>query len=172
MAGKVMALKAFGNYSPEELSNLKAKNKAENLTIADIREMWNLWKLGNLVKAEKSESVVDHIQYAHSVTEDIYEKYFVTNTNETDVIVTQEESLSILSSIAELNDKDPICIFRHTAMMKVCLWGSLKHYDESIDNLNLVMKVSRSGRVITVLSIVLLKKLSRRLLKYLHKVRL
>ena len=86
MAGKVMALKAFGNYSPEELSNLKAKNKAENLTIADIREMWNLWKLGNLVKAEKSESVVDHIQYAHSVTEDIYEKYFVTNTNETDVI--------------------------------------------------------------------------------------
>ena len=95
MAGKVMALKGFGRHSDEELSKMKAKNKTENLTIADIRDMWNLWKLGNLVKlysgghdrqGADTDQVVDHIQYAHSVTEDIYEKYFVTNTNETDVI--------------------------------------------------------------------------------------
>ena len=85
MAGKVMALKAMGRYSQEDMDRMKRAQKTDELTIADIREFWNLWKLGQTVRNKPQQAACDHIQFAHEVSEDIYEAYFLENTKEDDV---------------------------------------------------------------------------------------
>jgi len=85
MAGKVMALKAMGRYSQEDMDRMKRAQKTDELTIADIREFWDLWKLGQIVKNKPQQFACDHIQFAHEVSEDIYEAYFLENTKEDDV---------------------------------------------------------------------------------------
>ena len=92
MAGKVMALKAHGRLSKESIEKTKLELKTyEQCNIDGIRDLWNLPYLERLVynsisKEGEDLKIVDHIQFCHEVTEDIFMKYFLENSTKEDVI--------------------------------------------------------------------------------------
>jgi len=71
MAGKVMALKAYGKLSVDEV--LKNKNSARRFNINFLDKLWDK----NILTSIKSEQEkIDFISISHQITEDIFANYF------------------------------------------------------------------------------------------------
>ena len=80
LAGKVMALKGYGNIPSEELEREKIRLSRFNLNFLDI--LWNTQCISQLGKQDQ----YNHIQMCHEITEDIYVEHFKKYTNTDDVI--------------------------------------------------------------------------------------
>jgi carbamoyltransferase len=79
-AGKVMALKAYGRMTPDQIENEKIRLKRININFLDI--LWN-W---NCIKELSFEDICDHVQICHEISEDVYTNHFIKNTNQDEVI--------------------------------------------------------------------------------------
>jgi carbamoyltransferase len=79
-AGKVMALKGYGNISSEELEREKTRLSRFNLNFLDI--LWNTQCIPELEK----QGQYNHIQICHEITEDIYVEHFKKYSNQNDIV--------------------------------------------------------------------------------------
>ena len=82
MAGKIMALKGYGNVPEEEIDDIH--NRLGPLTMKDHRKLWNFPMMERICENERV--MRNHIQICHTISERIIEEYFANNTKETDRI--------------------------------------------------------------------------------------
>ncbi len=89
MAGKVMALKAYGRLTPECLEKTKLECHTYDMGIEGIRDLWNLEYIERLIHQgeEEDHKVLDQIQFCHSVTEDTLVNHFVKSSRPNDTIL-------------------------------------------------------------------------------------
>lgn len=91
MAGKVMALKAFGKLTPECLEKTKAECDTHRIGIEGIRDLWNLEYIENMIYQDEynkeNHKVIDHIQFCHEITEDILVNHFMNSSKHNDTIL-------------------------------------------------------------------------------------
>ena len=82
-AGKVMALKGYGNHTKDTLELIKS-NYNEDFTTLD--RVWDVDYLERENDAGRGQDVFNHVQFAHSFSEDAFVKFFCDNTKPDDVI--------------------------------------------------------------------------------------
>ena len=80
LAGKVMALKGYGNISPEGIEREKVRLSRFNLNFLDF--LWNTECISRLEKQDQ----YNHIQICHEITENIYVEHFKKYSNKDDVV--------------------------------------------------------------------------------------
>lgn len=80
LAGKVMALKAYGRLTQEKIREEKKRLSRININFLDI--LWNAEGVKKLTEDE----ICDHVQICHEISEDIYVNYFRDHTKESEII--------------------------------------------------------------------------------------
>ena len=76
-----MALKGYGNHTQDTLELIKS-NYDEDFTTLD--NVWDIDYLKRENDAGRGQDVFNHVQFAHSFSEDAFVKFFCDNTKPDD----------------------------------------------------------------------------------------
>lgn len=79
-AGKVMALKGYGRFTPEQIQQEKKRLSRININFLDL--LWNVECVERLTKEE----ICDHVQICHEISEDVYVNHFKEHSSKEEII--------------------------------------------------------------------------------------